>query len=188
MPAHQLRVVTQRHRRRVRAEGAGVPRGRRAGRGQQIARPAGEVDRGPQRAPDGLGAGPRGGCRARGGGRRTTARCSACASTMTMNQGAYPRLPFPSATVRRDRRGVMLPGAYRLQALEFDYDRCRHQQGDVRAPTAGRGRSRPGSASGCSTSSPASSASTPSTVRRRTCSPPSELPTPMITGPTLAAA
>jgi len=38
---------------------------------------------------------------------------------MTMNQGAYPLLPFPSALFAAIIR-VMMPGPYRLQAFKFD--------------------------------------------------------------------
>jgi carbon-monoxide dehydrogenase large subunit len=40
-------------------------------------------------------------------------------AAMTMNQGAYPLLPFPSALFASITR-VMLPGPYRLQAYKFD--------------------------------------------------------------------
>ena len=52
LPEENIRIISPGHRRRVRQQGAGLPR-LRGGHGRvAAARPAGEVDRGPHREPD----------------------------------------------------------------------------------------------------------------------------------------
>ena len=76
-PMERTARAVRRRRRRLRSQGLRAPRGRRSGRGQQAARPTGEMDRGPQRAPAWPPARP--GRRPSRSRRRstTTARCSA---------------------------------------------------------------------------------------------------------------
>ena len=99
--------------------------------------------------------------------------------------GRLPGLPVGRRRCSPASSATMMPGPYRLPAFRFDTTRRGHQQGDLRRLPRARGRSRRGCASGCSTSLARRARHRP---RRDPAAQPDrrrELPTTMITGPTL---
>ena len=151
----------------------------------EAARPAGQVDRGPQREPDRLP-----GTRAR---RPLDVEAAVdddgtilgVRVKVVLDQGAYPIPSRPVDAVHR-RHARHVPGRVpdpRPRVRRHDR-RSRTRRRTAR--TAARGRSRRGSASGCSTASPTSSASTRSRSAAATCSATTRCRAPMVTGPTLS--
>ena len=180
-PARPRRAgALRRHRRLVRPEVRAHQRGRRRVRRLGAARPAGEVDRGPQREPHGRRPGARGARRRRGRGRRRGP-----AARRAPAAGARPgRLPASSATrPRATWRSCGPCSPRRTGSRTSTWSRwwCAPTRPPT-CPTGGRGRSRRGCASGCSTPWPASSASSRSVVRERNLLRPDELPRESTTG------
>ena len=149
-------------------------------------RPAalGEVDRGPQRAP------PRGRRRpatnASASRRGFAADGTLCGlhARLEMDQGAYPGFPIGAAMFTRIMK-TMMPGPYRVPAYRFDIARDRVEQGDVLSRTAVPGRWRRGCVSDSSTSRRRELGIGRDEIRLRNMVAADELPTAMITGPTL---
>ena len=144
-------------------------------------RPAGEVDRGPARAPGRRRSGPRGDGRHRGGGHRRR-RCSSASAWTPSSTSARTRATRSPARCFVGSLEQLVPGAHAARGHRGDEHGGVQQQGDLRRRTADRGRPATSSASACSTSSPASSASIRSRCAAATTCVRDEPPLAMLTG------
>ena len=155
----------RRRRRRVRPQERRGPRGRRRRRRVHRPRSAGEVDRGPARAPRLRWAGPRGEGRHRSGRHRRRR-----AARRADGRQAEPRRlrlrPVPGRDLRRCRSAARSRAPRRSRPSRRTTPRCSATRRRT-SRTAGRGRPATSCASACSTSSHASSSIDPLDVRRR---------------------
>ncbi|MEZ5230725.1 MAG: molybdopterin cofactor-binding domain-containing protein [Acidimicrobiales bacterium] len=107
--------------------------------------------------PHGRGPGPRGGSDGSGRGHQR-GRLLGMDVSMVMNQGAYPAIPFGAPFFSRIMK-VMFPGTYRWDACTASAPGSWRRTRRTTWPIEGRGPTRPGSGSACSTWSLAPSGS-----------------------------
>ena len=117
-PMDRMRVLVRRRRRRLRPEGRHAPRGRLPWP-PPAPRAAGEVDRGPQRAPHRVGPGARGDGRGRSRGQRRR-RDPRAAGQADHGPGRLPGVPVPGRHVRRPDRHCCSRAPTGSRATRFD--------------------------------------------------------------------